>query len=110
MRSVPEKPETPFDSIEGAHQYVSLLSEALEEARIAVQQDANIAGRTTGSKRRGEALRVVDYKLNQLGEHLAATRRILNDLRTLRRLLLGEREEAATVTSYASPCQDVPGR
>jgi hypothetical protein len=95
---MPEELQTPFDSIEGAHQYVSLLSQALAETRIAVQQDADIACRTKGSERRVEALRVVDYKFIQLGEHLAATRRILNDLRTLRRLLLGEREEAATVT------------
>jgi hypothetical protein len=96
MTSVPEEPDTPFDSIEGAHQYVSLLAEALEEARIAIQRDADIAGQTKGTERRVEALRVVDYKLNQLGEHLAATRRILNDLRTLRRLLLAERQDAAT--------------
>jgi hypothetical protein len=99
MKSVPEKPETPFDSIEGAHHYVRLLSEALEEAQIAVQQDADTAYRTKGSERRLEALRVVEYKLTKLGEHLAATRRILNDLRTLRRLLLGEREEAATAST-----------
>ena len=96
MKSVLEAPETPFDSIEGAHQYVSLLAEALDEARIAVQRDADIAGRTTGTERRVAVLQVVAYKLNQLGEHLAATRRLLNDLRMLRRLLLGERGEPAT--------------
>jgi hypothetical protein len=94
MKSVPDEPETPFDSIEGAYQYVSLLSEAVGEARISIQQDADIGGRTKGAERRVEALRVVDYKLDQLGEHLAAMLRILNDLRTLRRLLLGERQRA----------------
>jgi hypothetical protein len=96
MKSVPEEPGTPFDSIEGAYQYVSLFSGALEEARNAIQQDADSGGRTKGAERRVEALRVVDYKLDQLGGHLAAMLRILNDLRTLRRLLLGERRQGAT--------------
>jgi len=95
MKRVTEESASPFDSIEGAHQYVSLLSEALEEARGAIQQDADAASRGKGTERRIEALQLVAYKLNQLGEHLAATRRILNDLRTLRRLLLRERDDTA---------------
>jgi hypothetical protein len=93
---------TPFDSIEGAHQYVSLLAEALQEAQAAVQQDAANAGQMPGAERRLQALHLVTYKLNQLGEHLSASRRILNDLRTLRRLLLGEREE-----TVANPGRDL---
>ena len=41
--------------------------------------------------RRQEALRLVSYNLAKLSMHMTASRRILNDLRTLRRLLLGER-------------------
>jgi hypothetical protein len=83
--------DTPFDSIEGAYEYVSLLAEALEEANAAIREDTEVASRTKGAERRLEALRVVDYKLNQLRQHLVASRRILNDLRTLRRLLLKDR-------------------
>jgi hypothetical protein len=84
---------TPFDSIEGAQEYVSLLAESLEEALAAIHEDAAEAARTRGAERRLEALRLVDYKLNKLREHLAASRRILGDLRTLRRLLLNERDD-----------------
>jgi hypothetical protein len=93
MKNVNEEPGSPFDSIEGAHQYVGLLCEALEEARSAIQQDADIVGWAKGNARRIEALQIATYKLNQLGEHLAASRRLLNDLRTLRRLLFRERED-----------------
>ena len=85
--------ETPFDSIEGAQQYVSLLAEAVDDAAAAVREDARAAAGTPGAERQLEALRIVEYKLNQLRAHLAASRRLLNDLRSLRRLLLGEREE-----------------
>jgi hypothetical protein len=37
-------------------------------------------------------LQLVNYKLDKLSSHIAASRRILNDLRTLRRLLLEERK------------------
>ena len=87
------KRETPFDSIEGAQEYISLLAESLEEAVAAIKEDTAVAERTKGAERRLEALRIVNYKLNQLREQLAASRRILNDLRTLRRLLLGDGDE-----------------
>ena len=45
-----------------------------------------------GDARRERALRLVSYKLSQLGQHLATSGRLLNDLRTLRRLLQDERE------------------
>jgi len=42
-----------------------------------------------------QALRLVLYKLEKLEQHIRASRRLLNDLRTLRRLLLDERADAA---------------
>jgi hypothetical protein len=91
---MPHQRQTPFDSIEGAREYVSLLAESLEEAASSIQEDTVAAERTKGAERRVEALRLVEYKLNQLREHLSASRRILNDLRTLRRLLLKEGDDA----------------
>jgi hypothetical protein len=85
---------TPFDSIEGAQEYVGLLAEALQEAVAAIDEDTAAAARTPGAERRLQALRIVSLKLNQLRVHLDASRRILNDLRTLRRLLLSERDAA----------------
>ncbi|MGH9628932.1 MAG: hypothetical protein ACRD7E_11460 [Bryobacteraceae bacterium] len=83
--------ETPFDSIESAHQYVDLLIQAIEEARVDV--DADIAATLgTREERRVQALQLVCYKLNKLSTQMTSSRRILNDLRTLRRLLLQERE------------------
>ena len=81
-------PDNPFGSIEGAYEYVALLVEALDEASRAIQDETAAASRSPNVERRLEALHLVDYKLAQLRGHLTASRRILNDLRTLRRLLL----------------------
>jgi hypothetical protein len=96
--TTPNRPETPFDSIEGAYDYVSLLCQSLEEARESILEDVAKA-RETGAKRRLDALKIVTYKLDRLEDHLVAGRRLLNDLRTLRRLLLEERHGAADGTS-----------
>ena len=49
----------------------------------------------TYSRRRNEGLQLADYKISQLESHLATTSRLLNDLRTLRRLIFEERRDAA---------------
>jgi hypothetical protein len=87
---VSHQAETPFDSIEGSHEYVALLAEALEEARRDVDAEIAIADRE-GANRRKEALLLVSYNLAKLNLHITTSRRILNDLRMLRRLLLAER-------------------
>ena len=88
-------PETPFDSIEGSQEYVALLAEAIEEARRDVDADIAVAI-SEGADRRREALQLVGYNLAKLTLHITTSRRILNDLRTLRRLLLAERQGEAT--------------
>ena len=85
--------QNPFGSIESAYEYVSLLREALDEAYAEIQDDTDEAQRMKGAERRVQALRLVDHKLNQLRKHILASLIILNDLRTLRRLLLGERAD-----------------
>ena len=82
--------ETPFDSIEGSHEYVAMLAEALEEARRDVELEIATADRDS-AERRKQALLLVSYNLAKLNLHITTSRRILNDLRTLRRLLLAER-------------------
>ena len=83
--------ETPFDSIEGSHEYVALLADAIEEARRDVDAEIALAIQE-GAERRKEALQLVAYNLAKLNLHITTSRRIMNDLRTLRRLLLAERQ------------------
>src|SRR5690349_3784514 len=85
--------ETPFDNIESSHEYVSMLTEAVEEARREVDEEIALSV-SDGAERRKEALQIVAYNLAKLSLHIKTSGRILNDLRTLRRLLLAEREPA----------------
>jgi hypothetical protein len=85
-------PETPFDSVENAHEYVRLLVEALVEGKRDIESDI-AAALESKQDRRLEALRLVQHKLDKLEQHLKTSARLLNDLRTLRRLLLEERRE-----------------
>ena len=89
--------DTPFASIENAHDYLRLLVDSVTEARRNVQEDL-LAEPNAGSPRRLQALQLVVYDLEKLEQHLKASRRMLNDLRTLRRLLLQERTQATEAT------------
>jgi len=82
-------PETPFENVEAAHEYVRLLAEAVRQARAEVVQDLEEA-KAVREARREEALRLVAWKLERLEAHLESSRHLLNDLRRMRRLLLGE--------------------
>jgi hypothetical protein len=84
--------ENPFDSIESAYQYLNLLRQQVCEVREHLFEDVVLG---EGETRRVDAVRLVDYKLTQLADHLAVGARILNDLRALRRLLLADRDESA---------------
>ena len=84
---------TPFDSIEDSLEYIGLLREAIETSKRAVADQSTAAAQAEGAARRLEALQLVTYKLERLAWHIDGSRRILNDLRTLRRLLLGERRK-----------------
>jgi len=84
------RPETPFDNIESARQFVELLIEAIEESKRDVDADIVLA-EGNGSGRSKKALQLVSANLAKLCQHMTTSRRILNHLRTLRRLLLKER-------------------
>ncbi len=90
-------PETPFDNIESAQEYVDLLLEAIEEARREV--DSDIAAAKNHADRKRQALQLVALNLNKLSSQIKKSRRILNDLRILRRLLLEERKAPAAEES-----------
>ncbi len=85
--------ETPFDNIESALEYVNHLLQATREAQGQIQTEI-VRAANPQLARRKQALQLVNYKLDKLSSHIAASRRILNDLRTLRRLLLEERKNA----------------
>ncbi len=95
-------PETPFDNVETAHEYVSLLLEAVRQARDEVVEDVGRA-QAEGAGRPVEALQLVSWKLERLETHLAASRHLLNDLRRLRRLLLGEEARPAAAEDPDEP-------
>jgi len=99
-------PETPFDSIEGSHEYVALLSDAVAEARREVEEEIASAERDHADRRK-EALLLVSYNLAKLHLHITTSRRILNDLRTLRRLLLAERGAPAQPEDHVGAGEDV---
>lgn len=84
--------QTPFDTVENAQQYVRLLGEAITEAKAEIAADLELATKAK-SERRAQALQIVQFKLDKLEKHLQISSRLLNDLRTLRRLLLDERAE-----------------
>ena len=85
---------TPFDSIEGSLEYVGLLRDAIQIAKNAVADEVKRSG-VQDAGRRLQALQLVNYRLERLAWHIDGSRRLLNDLRMLRRLLLGESERSA---------------
>jgi hypothetical protein len=86
--------ETTFDSIESAHEFVGLLTEAVAEAKRDIETDVQMESGST-FPRRLQALRLALYQMEKLEVHMSKSRRILNDLRSLRRLLLEERSAGA---------------
>jgi hypothetical protein len=84
--------ETPFDNIESAQEYLALLLQALKEATESAEADL-LGEADSQIPRRRDALRLVLYKLEKLEQHIKVSHRLLNDLRTLRRLLLEERAD-----------------
>jgi hypothetical protein len=87
---MPYQSETPFDNIESAFEYVVQLLGATREAQTEIKAEMSRAADPEMARRK-QALQLVNYKLETLSTHMLASRRILNDLRMLRRLLLEER-------------------
>jgi hypothetical protein len=81
---------SPFDSIESAHEFVALLAETVRQAKQDVEADVQRES-SSGAPRHLDALRTALYSMEKLELHMNKSRRILNDLRSLRRLLFEER-------------------
>ena len=82
--------EGPFDSIESAHDYMNILATTALETIAELKRDRDVALRE-GAERRAQAIELAIYKLKMLGCQVHKSRRMLNDLRMLRRLILNER-------------------
>ena len=99
--------DNPFESIESAHEYVALLRAQVDDVRQTVAEDIG-SDATVLPARSLDALRLVQYKLAQLEQHLGASSRVLNDLRSLRRLLLSGVDQttgATTISSLSEPAK-----
>ena len=80
----------PFGTIESAHDFMTLLAAAVSQAKAELQMDVDRESAGADLSRRVDALRVALYNMEKLEVHLNRSGRILNDLRTLRRLLSEE--------------------
>jgi hypothetical protein len=86
--------EALFDSIESAHEYVRLLIEVVSDARRDLEARAACKDERSVLPRWGDALQLASYNLEKLHIHLSSSSRILNDLRSIRRLLFEERQSS----------------
>ena len=85
-----QEPEGPFGSIEDAHEFLTLLAQTIFETKLDIEADVQRES-SSNYPRRAEALKLTLYTLNKLEFHMNRSRRVLNDLRSLRRLLFEER-------------------
>jgi len=88
--------ERPFDSIEGAHEYMNILASTALEVMADLRRDRDLALRA-GDIRRAQAIDLAMFKVKMLDCYIFKSRRMLNDLRILRRLILNERASVESV-------------
>ena len=92
--------DNPFSTIESAHEFVKLLTNAVCDAKQ--ELEAQVARESeSDAHRRLDALRIALYSLGKLESHTRQSSRILNDLRTLRRLMLAERGTETNTAPYS---------
>ena len=90
--------QTPFESIEGALEYVAYLLEASREAQSQIEKEIP---RTSSPQktRKKQALQVVRYKLATLDFHIVKSKHLLGDLRKLRGMIFEEGDSQASSVS-----------
>ena len=86
----PDELEQPFSSIESAIEFMHVLAETILEARKELDR-AHRQAESDSQDRRARAIALALFKLKTLNAYVHKSRRDLNDLRTLRRLILNER-------------------
>ena len=80
-----------FDSIESAQDFMKVLADTILDSMKELNGDQQ-AALQDGEPRRAQAIELAIYKLKTLNCHIHKSRIILNDLRTVRRLILNERQ------------------
>ncbi len=89
----PNEIDQPFDTIESAQDFMGVLAETVLDAMKELNGEQQRALRE-GEERRLRAVELAVFKLKMLSCYVHKSRRALNDLRMLRRLILNERETA----------------
>jgi hypothetical protein len=85
-----DKLDQPFSSIESAINFMQVLAETILETRKELDQELKLA-MSAGQERRARGIALALFKLKTLNGHVYRSRRVLNDLRMLRRVILNER-------------------
>jgi hypothetical protein len=91
-----EEIDQPFDTIESAHEFMNVLAATTLDVMRDLKHDREQAIRE-GETRRAQAIDLAMFKLKMLGCYVYKGRRMLNDLRILRRLILNERQTVASI-------------
>jgi hypothetical protein len=91
--------EDQFESLESAYSFVTLLAETVAAKN---EFECDLV-RESAASRRGDAVRIARYNLAKLELHVNRSRRILNHLRTLRRLLFEERGRTVLTKQTMGP-------
>jgi hypothetical protein len=76
----------PFETIDSAQEFMALLEQVVSETAATLHAQLQV----TEQARYGDGLRLAIYKLEQLRGHLQKSRRILNDLNMIERVLIAK--------------------
>ena len=87
----PDETVSCFDSIESAQDFMKVLADTILDAVKELNADQQAAAQQ-GEPRRAQAIELAIFKLKTLNTHILKSRILLNDLRTVRRLILNERQ------------------
>ena len=80
-----------FDSIVSVQDFMTILADTILDSMKDLNRDRELAVQD-GEDRRARAIELAQYKLKMLGCYVHKSRRALNDLRTIRRLIFSERQ------------------
>jgi hypothetical protein len=101
--------DTLFDTVDSARDYISLLTEVVIEVKNDLESDLANPDNSP-FPRKLDALRLAAYNLERLQLHLNASKRILNTLRSIQRLLFQERLTTLGVQGERSLTHAQPSR
>lgn len=102
--------DRPFSTIESAQEFLVLLADAIDEALEAARAERHACS-ADHLERRAEAWQLVAYTLTRLSSHVTSSRRLMNDLRTMRNLMEGTSAIGrARSSDRRAPQPDTSGR